>query len=148
MLYAPRLGLALQALGAAVRFETSLSDRVRELAILLVAAERDSDFERFAHEAIGRRVGLTDAEMRAVRDHATPDLSDPVELSALAVTQALLATGDLDDAQYRRALEHLSVAALLELTTLVGYYSTLALQLRVFRVSAPDVDGQQMDQDD
>jgi 4-carboxymuconolactone decarboxylase len=32
----------------------------------------------------------------------------------------------------------LGTAALFELTTLVGYYATLALQLRVFRVGAPD----------
>src|SRR5262245_36540217 len=41
----PRLGHALQALGAAVRYETSLSDRARELAILVVAVEHDSAFE-------------------------------------------------------------------------------------------------------
>ena len=46
--------------------------------------------------------------------------------------------GDLDDAEYREAVDHLGTAGLFELLTLVGYYATLALQLRVFRVPAPD----------
>ena len=33
----PRLGAALQAVGSAVRYETSLTDRAREIAILVVA---------------------------------------------------------------------------------------------------------------
>ena len=46
--------------------------------------------------------------------------------------------GDLDDAEYREAVDHVGTAGLFELLTLVGYYATLALQLRVFRVPAPD----------
>src|ERR1700730_18396460 len=53
MLFAPRLGRALQGLGSAVRYQTDLSPRVREMSILVVAAAWDSDFERYAHEPIG-----------------------------------------------------------------------------------------------
>jgi 4-carboxymuconolactone decarboxylase len=51
---------------------------------------------------------------------------------------ALVARGDLDDAEYREAVEVVGTAGLFELLTLVGYYATLALQLRVFRVPAPE----------
>jgi 4-carboxymuconolactone decarboxylase len=51
---------------------------------------------------------------------------------------ALVARGDLDDAEYLEAVEVVGTAGLFELLTLVGYYATLALQLRVFRVPAPD----------
>jgi 4-carboxymuconolactone decarboxylase len=51
---------------------------------------------------------------------------------------ALAARGDLDDAEYRQAVEAVGTAGLFELLTLVGYYATLALQLRVFRVPAPE----------
>jgi len=36
------------------------------------------------------------------------------------------------------AVGHLGPSGLFELLTLVGYYATLALQLRVFRAPAPD----------
>ncbi|XUR32146.1 hypothetical protein ACQY74_000173 (plasmid) [Rhizobium leguminosarum bv. trifolii] len=63
MLHVPALGLPLQELGAAIRYGTRLSDRVREIAILCVAAETDSAFERYAHERVGRAVGLGETEL-------------------------------------------------------------------------------------
>ena len=60
------------------------------------------------------------------------------------IAAALAARGDLDDAEYREAAADLGPAGLFELLTLVGYYATLALQLRVFRVPAPDASGHSM----
>jgi 4-carboxymuconolactone decarboxylase len=51
---------------------------------------------------------------------------------------ALVTRGDLDDAEYREAADQVGAAGLFELLTLVGYYTTLALQLRVFRVPVPE----------
>ena len=133
----PRLGSALQALGASVRYDTGLDDRCRELAILAVAAHTRCDFEWYAHEAVGRSVGLGDAELAAVRDGRPGDLAGPEAVVARTAT-ALMARGDLDDAEYREAVKHLGAPGLFELLTLVGYYATLALQLRVFRVPSPD----------
>jgi 4-carboxymuconolactone decarboxylase len=133
----PRLGTALQALGSSVRYGTGLDDRCREIAILVVAAHWRSDFETYAHEAVGRSVGLGDAELAAVRDGRPAALAGR-EAVVACTAAALAARGDLDDAEYREAVEHLGPAGLFELLTLVGYYATLALQLRVFRVPAPD----------
>ena len=131
----PRLGLALQAVGSAVRYETTLPDRAREVAILVVAAGRDSAFEWRAHEAVGRHVGLTDDEIGCVRSHRYDELPTEERLVA-GLTHQLLETGDLDDESYAEAVETLGLPQLFELLTLVGYYETLALQLRVFRVDA------------
>jgi len=132
----PRLGVVLQAVGSAVRYETSLSDRAREIAILVVSLHWESEFEWYAHEAVGRHVGLTDDELTALRDGRYDALS--ADERVVARTAALLvAESDLDDASYNEAVHALGLAGLFELLTLVGYYATLALQLRVFRVPAP-----------
>jgi 4-carboxymuconolactone decarboxylase len=133
----PRLGSALQALGAAVRFETGLDPRCREIAILVVAAHRRSDFERYAHEAIGRRAGLSDAELAAVQAGAY-EVFGGTEAVVARTADALAGSGDLDDAQYAAAVAVLGEAGVFELLTLVGYYAALALQLRVLRVPLPD----------
>jgi 4-carboxymuconolactone decarboxylase len=133
----PRLGSALQALGSSVRYDTGLGDRCREIAILVVAAHWRSGFEWYAHEAVARSVGLTEAELAAIRDGRYTELAGREALVARTAA-ALLTRGDLEDAEYREAVEHLGPAGLFELLTLVGYYATLALQLRVFRVPAPD----------
>lgn len=132
----PGLGLALQELGAAVRYRTGLSDRAREIAILVVAAVHDSDFELYAHEAVGRHLGLTDDELRALRTHDFTPFADTERVVA-TTTHALSVHGDLDDDEYAAAVDALGEAGIFELLTLVGYYGTLALQLRVLRVPAP-----------
>ncbi len=137
MLLQPGLGAALQALGAAIRYQGTLPARLRELAILVVAGHWSSAFEQHAHEAAGRRAGLSEEELAAVRDGGEPDLADPAEQAAVRVAQTLVRAGDLDDAEYAEAVARLGEAGVFELTTLVGYYATLALQLRVFRVGLP-----------
>jgi 4-carboxymuconolactone decarboxylase len=138
MLYAPGVGHALQALGAAVRYGTRLSDRIREIAVLAVAAEWECDFERYAHQAIARAVDVTEAEINALLVGGDLLLSDDRERAALTVVRALVRKADLDDAEYSAARDRLGEPALVELSTLVGYYSMLALQLRIFRVTSPE----------
>ena len=133
----PRLGQALQALGAAVRYETALSDRVREIAVLVVAAGWDSAFEWYAHEPLARRAGLSSDELAAIRDGRFDALSDEVERLVAGTTEKLVQDGDLADDGYARAVAALGLPGMFELLTLVGYYATLALQLRVFRVPLP-----------
>lgn len=133
-LLAPELGGALQEVGAALRYRGALSDRSREIAILLVAARWHSDFEREAHEAVGAAAGLTDAELAALR-HGDITAFAGEETIVAAVTAQLL-DGDLADDVWNEASVALGAEVVFELTVLVGYYATLALQLRVFRVQS------------
>jgi len=132
-LLAPELGDALQRLGAAVRYATRLPPRIREGAILLVAARWDSAFERHAHEGVGRSVGLTDEELDTLACGEVPETGDAVEVAALRLARAL-AAGDVSDDEWAAWGPLVGERTVFELTTLVGYYATLALQLRVFRV--------------
>jgi 4-carboxymuconolactone decarboxylase len=137
LLLSPAVGEALQQVGAAVRYRTSLSARVRESAILLVAAHWASAFERMAHESVGRSVGLTEDELRILAAGDIPPTADQHERACLELTQALL-RGDVADEEWERLTPLVEPATIFELTALVGYYATLALQLRVFRVGAGD----------
>jgi 4-carboxymuconolactone decarboxylase len=137
MLLSPPVGTAVQALGAAVRYGSVLGDRAREMAILAVAAHRGSTFEREAHEAVGRTCGLTEAEMTALRTGEVPQLADSVERAVLRASGALVRHGTLSDDEYADAVAAVGERGLFELTTLVGYYAMLAIQLRVFAGEDP-----------
>ena len=137
MLYAPSVGHALQELGAAIRFGTKLTPRIREMAILVVAQAWDSGYEQVSHELIGRDAGLTDAELDALRAAEDPKFADAQESAAYAAVRALTGPRDLDDEEYAATIAALGEEGLVELSTLVGYYATLALQLRIFRVPRP-----------
>ena len=137
MLHLPALGRPLEELGAAICYRTSLSGRVREIAILSVAAATDSEFERYAHERIGRAVGLADEELSALARGEFRS-SDQQEEAAYRLC-TLLNEGRLpltDDA-YTELREVLGETTLIELPVLVGYYRTLSQLLHVFDAGIP-----------
>lgn len=137
MLASPEVGAALQELGAAIRYRTSLPARARELAILEVAAARRSDFEWYAHERVGKSAGLTDRELAAVREGAEAPTLDAAEQLIRRVVQALLNARDVDDALFAQAQAEFGERGLMEVVALVGYYELLALSLRVWRTPLP-----------
>ncbi len=135
MLLNPTIGDALQGCGAAIRYGGRLSERSREIAILAVAAHWRCSFERRAHEPIAANAGLRDDQLAAIHDAGPVDLDDAEEALIYQLVRELLDEQDLDDGAYERAVEVLGADQIFELTTLVGYYSLLALQMRIFRVS-------------
>lgn len=137
MLYSPRVGLSLQELGEALRSRISLTPREREIAALVVAAHQRADYAWYAHERTGRRAGLTPREIDILREGRAPLLADARERVVYEAARQLAAEGDLADALFTEAATILGRAGLVELVTLVGYCSTLALHLRVFRVGVP-----------
>ena len=103
----------------------------------MVAQHWDSGFMRYSHEALGRHAGLSDAELEALREGRW-DAFDGEERLVARTSLLLAGDGDLDDGAYAAAEAALGESGLFELLTLVGYYATLALQLRVFRIGLPD----------
>ena len=138
LLYSPRVGDVIQQLGAALRFHTELSAPVRELAILAVATYHDCEFERWAHESIARRVGLTDDQIAALRAGFQPDLGTDDLVAAYDVCRSILHDKTIADDVYRRAVEALGQDRLVELTMVVGYYSLLAQLIGAFEAGPPD----------
>jgi 4-carboxymuconolactone decarboxylase len=136
MVHVPGVGGALQELGAAIRYRTSLSARVREIGILLVAAALGSDFEWWAHERVGRAVGLTEGEL-AQLSQGRFESSDAREQAAADLSISLLNNSPVSDEEYARCADTLGVQAIVELTSLVGYYRTLAQLMAVFDIGIP-----------
>jgi 4-carboxymuconolactone decarboxylase len=137
MLHSPSVGMSLQDLGAAVRFRTAFSPREREIAILMVAVHWRSDYIWYAHQRAGRDVGLSESEMETLRVGDDPAFAEARERTIYRAMVSLIQTADLDDGIYAESVSELGHAMLVELITLVGYYTTLALQLRIFRVGVP-----------
>jgi 4-carboxymuconolactone decarboxylase len=136
MLHAPRLGMHLQQLGAAIRYHTRLSDRTREIAILKVAVATDSAFEWYAHERVGRAVGLLEHELNALREGVFHS-EDSREEAAASFCDRLLRAERFDDVAFDEICRVLGHESMIEVTVLVGYYRTLAQMMEVFDVQAP-----------
>ena len=137
----PAVGRALEQLGGAMRYELTLPPRAREIAILMVAHHHQSPFELHAHTRAGTAAGLSQENLAALAAGQPPELTAELERVIYTVTQRLLAAGTLDADEYALAVAGLGTGGLFELTTLVGYYAMLAVQLSVFGLLPPGQPG-------
>ena len=138
MLLSPEVGDAMQQVGAKIRFGTALTGRERELAILSVAGELRSDFERLAHEPAARALGLAQEQIDAVLAGRIPGDLPVAEATVGRLARAMTADRTLSDEDYADGIAVLGRERLAELTWLVGYYGALALALAVFRPELPE----------
>jgi 4-carboxymuconolactone decarboxylase len=137
MLFSPSVGLAVQAVGGALRFEGVLPTRLRELAVLEVAVVRRCTFEWLSHVALAKAAGLTGEDIAALQSAQDSPGFTPVERLVRELTRDLLTRRDLTDDQVEAAQAALGVEGACELLFLVGYYDLLALSLRVWRTPLP-----------
>lgn len=137
MLLSPTLGAALQATGAAIRYHSTLTDRQREIAILLLAEHEKSNFEWIAHVDVGRAAGLTGPELDALLHGSGADSFSPEESCVVELTLALMLTGDIDTDLFASAAALIGDVQIVEVIYLTGYYRTLATALRSLRIPLP-----------
>jgi 4-carboxymuconolactone decarboxylase len=138
MLLTPEVGNAMQQVGAKIRFSTALTGREREIAILAVAGELRSDFERLAHEPAALKLGLTKAQVSSVLSGRVTDGLTGDEALVGRLARVMTVERNLPDGDYQAGVATLGKERLAELTWLVGYYSALALALAVFRPVLPE----------
>ena len=133
----PDLGIVIQRLGERLRYHGSLPGAAREIAILAVGAKWMAEYEWWAHARIGRREGMSEETVDAIRRGERPRLADPVEQAAYDFTAALLATGQVDAALYETTRAVVGDGGLVELVTLAGYYTLVSFTLNAFEVPLP-----------
>jgi 4-carboxymuconolactone decarboxylase len=137
-LHSPRLGQAAQRLGEAVRYESNLSPRLRELAILTVAARWRAEYEWWAHSRIARSVGLDDETITALKDEVLPNAAAPGELAVHRLAIELMDNHRVSDEVYREAVARLGESGVVELITVLGYYTLVSMVLNTFQVAVPE----------
>ena len=97
-----------------------------------------AEFEWWAHARIARQEGVPEDILAAIRAGEPPSLSDPVEQAAYDVAAALLKDGKEDENTYRSARAVVGDGGLVELVTLVGYYTLVSFILNAFEVPLPE----------
>lgn len=135
-LLSPPLAAIFEQAGGAMRFALQLTDREREIALLLHAFGRDCAFEIQAHRLAGSAAGLSDEEIDGLATRTAPEFESDAERVVFDTTLALIDRKMLDDTEYDDARTALGDQRLFELVALVGYYDMIATQLNVYRVSA------------
>jgi len=118
--------------------ESSLPLNVRELAMILTAREMDCQFIWNAHCAFARQAGLSDGLVNNLRDKKDLHTLSAEEAAVVDYGWELFRTRKVSQPVYDAALALFGVRGLVELTNLLGYYSSLAFNINAFDVSLPD----------
>ncbi|MBW8487528.1 carboxymuconolactone decarboxylase family protein [Actinomadura parmotrematis] len=115
-----------------------LPRRESELLILRVAHLRDCAYEFDHHVRLGRRAGVTAADVERLRRGPGAAGWSARERALLAAADSLHEHRDLDDATWTELRAHLTPSQCVELCMLVGHYEMLATVITALRVQ-PDV---------
>lgn len=132
----PELGRRSHALGEYCRFKTKLEWDVLETAILATASHWSQGYEWATHEGNALKAGLAQPVIDAIREKRPPMFATVEQSLAHDVAREILETRSLSAETYARAVAVFGEASLVELASVVGWYSSLAIQMNIFDVTA------------
>ncbi|MDE0115031.1 MAG: carboxymuconolactone decarboxylase family protein [bacterium] len=123
LLHVPEMARPAAELGHQIRYEGSLSDHDRELAIIAAAQAHRCDFEWDSHIGLARAAGVSEETIAALR-HG--DEVDSPDRAIVGFVRELCGASTVSDAAWGSAQDRLGPSGVVELSTLVGYYTLLA----------------------
>jgi 4-carboxymuconolactone decarboxylase len=142
LLFSPALGAAQTDVFHADKASTSLSPRVHEVVILTVGASWRSNYELYAHSAVGRQAGLSDDVIDALVAGHPPEFRNDQEATAYQFTQQLIDHHRVDAHTYARAEQAFGHKGVVDMVLLIGLYVATCALLNAFDVPAPEVIGE------
>jgi alkylhydroperoxidase family enzyme len=128
----PALAKAFLTFNNYVATASRLSARVRELLILRVSWLRRSEYEFVQHVVLGRRAGLSDADIERIQVGPSTPGWDPVDADLVRAVDELVAAARIEDATWNRLAAHFSATELMDIVFAVGCYEMLAMAFKTF----------------
>jgi 4-carboxymuconolactone decarboxylase len=133
----PKLTRAFLRFNNHLLFASTLSARLREVAVLRVAHLSDCEYEWRHHVRMGRDVGLTDEDIDGIQ---RGEASDELDLAILRAVDELQDKSVISDATWATLSEHLDERQRMDLIFTIGCYGALAMAINTFGVE-PDQEG-------
>jgi alkylhydroperoxidase family enzyme len=138
LLHSPALAQTWFDHNAAVRGQTKLSGRLREIVIIRIALLNGVDYVLAQHvPALAVAAGLTAAECEALADWRATGLFDPRERAALAYAEAMTLFTSVPDDVFADLRRHFDDREIVELSVLIGTY---IMHNRVMKALAIDLE--------
>lgn len=134
----PEMGNRLNGLGGMFRFRTVVDRRYIELAILMVGADWQAQFEWYAHEPMARQAGLPDSVIAAIKARELPVFDDAGDQLTYAVCYELQTRRHVSDETFRAAVTLFGERGVAEIINVAGFYTMVCMSLNTFEVDLPE----------
>ena len=136
-IHSPTVASGMEHIGTFLNKRCSLSPREVEIGILVIAQHWDADYVRQAHIRLGKEVGLAPEQIDAVLSGGDPKLADPHERAVHRFAAAVVAAAKLTDGEFAEIEAVLGRDGIAEVLVLIGYYTSVALGMKVHQVPIP-----------
>jgi 4-carboxymuconolactone decarboxylase len=134
LLRSPELMARLQKVGEYLRFGSSLPARLNEFATLIVARDWTQQFEWSVHVPLAIKEGVSQATIDALREGRRPATMAADEAIVHDFVVELLSRRGASDATYQACAERFGEQGVIELVSLVGYFTLISMALNVARI--------------
>jgi alkylhydroperoxidase family enzyme len=138
--HSPRAARSLNTLARFVRDGSRLDPRLRELAILQVSYLTGSAWGFSHHVRIGREVGVTDEDIRAVADETSgqPTQLEPLAKAVLRAAREMTVDLAVSDETFAALRQELEDERLTDLVVAIAFYNGLVRLLATMQVDVEE----------
>jgi 4-carboxymuconolactone decarboxylase len=136
-IHSPKVAAGMEQIGTYLNKRGALSPREVEIGILVIARHWGGDYVQTAHVREGKRVGLSDEIVDALVKGTEPPLTDPHERGVYKFAASLVGGAKLPDAEFAEIEKTIGRNGIAEVLVLLGYYTSVALAMKVHQVPIP-----------
>jgi 4-carboxymuconolactone decarboxylase len=137
LLRSPVLGQRMFDLLYYLRWQTSVPLKLNEFAILIVGRQWRSQVEWFAHAPLAVKAGLSPAIVAGLKADKRPLSMPPEETAVYDFVTELTTRHAVSDETFDRTRKILGEQQVVDLTALVGTYTTVAMILAMAEENVP-----------
>ena len=127
LLNSPEAGGRFAAFGEYVRFHGDVPERLKELAIILVAREWNSAIEWTGHAVLAARAGVSQESIEAIRTRKAPEGLTEQEQAIARFVHQLLRHKEVSDEVFAAAHKLVGTRGVVDLALTCSYYTAVAL---------------------
>src|SRR5262245_19856410 len=124
-----KAGEQLSALNRYLRFQSGITPRIREIAILITAREMDSQFEWVAHEPEALKEGVPPTVIDVIKYRRSTEGLDEADAVVIELGRQLWRDHKVTSATFAKAKELFGPHKLIDLVVLMGNYAGTAALL-------------------
>jgi 4-carboxymuconolactone decarboxylase len=136
-IHSPTVASGMEHIGTFLNKRSSLSTREVEIGILVIAQHWQGEYVKQAHIRAGKEAGLMPETIDAILAGTDPKLADPHERAVHRFAASLVGGAKLSDAEFAEIEKVLGREGVAEVLVLLGYYTSVALGMKVHEVPIP-----------
>jgi 4-carboxymuconolactone decarboxylase len=137
-LYSTKTVDARNAVNRYLRFQAGFDPKVREIAILTVAREMDSQFEWVAHEPEALKEGVSQNVIDVIKHRRSTAGLTEMEAAIIEFGRQIFGDHKVTPEVFARAKALFEPTRLVELVMLMGNYASTAALLTAFDMQLPE----------